>query len=146
MQQKVIDPPDVQEITIQNKVSAAYSSRGYDQMAVTEHANYYFQSQANFDEMELIKRSEIILQTAIEQYHIQPMVSDIKICFQDNSVRYLGLRKPTYVEINSNDEAQVGMLLYFISGGKLPVWLCSGLERYWVNLYDGTNSQFDLKG
>ncbi|WP_461811507.1 hypothetical protein [Faecalimonas sp.] len=127
-------------------ISPKYQSRGYTNLYCTSLANYYFTDEMDNFAEEYIGKAEIILQTAIHKYHIQPMMPGVvNICFRGDSVFYEGNSKTDYLEINPDDKMQEGILTYFVSGGKLPIWLCRGLERYWINQYHGVQSEFNLK-
>ena len=126
-------------------ISPKYQSRGYTNLYCTSLANYYFTYEMNDFAEEFIWKAEIVLQTAMNQYHIRPMMPGVvNICFRENSIFYEGNSKTDYLEINPNDKMQEGILIYFVSGGKLPIWLCSGLEKYWINQYLGIQSEFNL--
>ena len=140
---------DLSEIHIQEAaLSTEYISKGYDRYYSTEHAHYYFPAEANWDEKKLIQKAEIILKTAFEQYEIKTMSSDhINICFNEEAARYTGKTKASYVELDPTD-ATKGTLVYFISEGKLPVWLCCGLEIHCRNSYSeifGDSDTIEIK-
>lgn len=137
---------DIQELT--SISSTEYTNKGYDRQYSTEHANYFFPADTDWDEKELILKSEMILVTLLEEYNLKPMTSNINICFNEDAVRYTEKTKASYVELDPN-ELNTGILAYFISGGKFPAWLCCGLEVNCLNrhnqTFDNENHKIDLK-
>lgn len=129
--------PNGQELELRQITLEEYEMRRYNRTMETENAVYYFSAGLDADETELVRMAEIILQAARQDYGIQPLNSEkLGICFREDSVRNAWNEKTTYIELNPNDAGQQGMLLNFISGEKLPVWLCVGLERDWLKQYN----------
>ena len=123
------------DITFYDTVPDGYAAKGYYEWTETDNAIYYFSYGNDEEKTQLVRKAETIIQMAVKQYQMQPMVPSEKITvsFRQDSVKYYGNGPSIGVEINPQDRNQAGVLTYFISGGQLPAWLCIGLEQYWLD-------------
>ena len=123
------------DMTFYDTVPDGYAAKGYYEWTETDNAIYYFSYGNDEEKTQLVRKAETIIQMAVKQYQMQPMVPSEKITvsFRQDSVKYYGNGPSIGVEINPQDRNQAGVLTYFISGGQLPAWLCIGLEQYWLD-------------
>ncbi len=123
----------VQEISVTDEVADAYAQLGFDRMAVTDHAVYYFRNDVETEEEQAIQRAELIFSKAMDDFHMKPdFKTAITVCYQDDSPRYDGRGTTSTLRITPDYSREVGRLTYFLSQGKLPAWLSIGLERHWL--------------
>ena len=133
------------KIAFYDAVPEEYARRGYCAWTETDNARYYFAYGTDEEKTQLVRNAELIIQTANGQYQMQPMLpsSKITISFRQDSMRYEGNGPATGVEINPKDRNQIGVLTYFLSGGRLPAWLCVGLEQLWLYEYGVFGTEID---
>jgi len=105
----------------------------------TDYALYLFSPDTTAAEKtELVMQAELILSTAQDVYNMQflPGIEGNRIYFAiaEGATR-INLHNGDYADVvvSIADSGGVGALLSFMSRGKLPAWLCAGLEHYWLS-------------
>jgi len=124
----------VQQLEITDQVPQWAQDKGYQSCMKTEKAEYYFAPDLAWSEQELVSWAELIIQRAMVDYSIEPMLPDetLKIYFSKDCVQYKGRGQTSGLELCPGAQEQQGLLLYFLAGGRLPAWLCNGLETLWA--------------
>lgn len=110
------------------------ASSGYDSTAKTSGAQYYFSYGTEEEKTKLAKSVETLLAVAAEQYNHTPS-RGIEVYFTRNGSAASLKVSRNQVIINLDDQTQLGTFFQIISEGKLPAWLCAGLELYWLDVY-----------
>lgn len=131
--------PDSLVFELDPLVFDASTSYGYDSKALTSNAEYFFSGGTEEENTELARSAEIIIATARNLYGMEPLTtqsrSSVRVYFSESNdmaeVNISGLR----VTINPADENRHGAVMFLMSKGKLPAWLCAGLELYWLDRY-----------
>jgi len=124
----------VQQLEITDQVPQWAQDKGYQSCMKTEKAEYYFAPDLAWSEQELASWAELIIQRAMVDYSIEPMLPDetLKIYFSKDCMQYKGRGQTSGLELCPGAQEQQGLLLYFLAGGRLPAWLCNGLETLWA--------------
>ncbi len=123
----------VETIKITEEVPDAYVQLGFNRTAKTNHADYFFTTELVSDGESLIRQSELILSKAMNNFNIQPnFATPITILYQKESPRYDGRGTTSTLRITPDFSKEEGRITYFLAQGKLPAWLCVGLERHWL--------------
>lgn len=136
----------IEDIKFSAAVPSAYAVKGYTAWAETENAVYYFSHGTDFERTQLVRRAEIILHIAGDQYNnLSPLLPSATptICFSKETIQYDGNGRTSGVEINPDDDRHIGLLMYFMSSGQLPAWLSAGLELYYLEEYDSLPLEID---
>ncbi len=121
------------KIEITEEVPEAYVQFGYNRTAKTDHADYFFNTELVSDGEKLISQAELIVSKAMDDFKIQPnFTTPITICYQQESPRYDGRGTTSTLKITPDYSKEEGRITYFLAQGKLPAWLCIGLERHWL--------------
>lgn len=120
----------VSDITFETPVYGA--NTGIGRIAKTAGAAYYFQ--AGYTEEECAKwarNAELLTTVAFERYGIKrPGTTMIYFYDERNGVFNT---TANHVYINTGDAGIIGALFQHLSGQRLPAWLCTGLELYWLD-------------
>jgi len=122
---------------------ASYDLRdGYDTLVRTENASYLYASETGLDIVESIREIEIIIAEANE-LDIHPS-AELWFCFspEDEQIKtdFSPWQGRWRANIYPDDLSNQGIVIYLLTGGKLPAWLSAGLELYLLGEYDLVDS------
>jgi len=122
---------------------------GFPTTARTNNAQYFFSFGSKTEKTDLVKKAEIMF-LAADSFGIQRPSMNIWFYFvEGDENQYMDIQYTrTTAVLDPNNQASTGAMLFTISGGKLPAWLCAGLEFFYLDLYDidtGVSNKADSK-
>jgi len=122
---------------------ASYDIRdGYDTLVRTENASYLYASETDVDIVESIRETEILIAVA-QELDIRP-AAELWFCFaheeQPVKTEFWRWQSRWRANIYPEDSSNQGIIIYLLTGGRLPAWLCAGLELCILEEYDLADS------
>lgn len=127
---------------VYDEPSSLDSRDGYDTLVRTDNASYLYASETDLDILESIREIEIII-AAAQEIDIHPSA---EICFyftqEDQPIKteFSPWQGKWKANIYAEDLSNQGIVIYLLTGGNLPAWLCAGLELYYLEEYDLVDS------
>ena len=114
------------------------STLGYQLIAKTENTTYYIDNLTKKESLNRINYIEEILIIATSKYDMKPPKLDI--CFTEAGEVS---QSDNAIKVSSSDDIAEGRIFYVASAGKIPSWLCIGLERLWCKHLKEYKNKFE---